>query len=316
MVVDHSWAGDAQDGEHNQASVRVLGDKPTLTGTDGAIYSKVVNGITELFFEDSNGLEVQITSDGGPPPLSWSTGDVKTTLKIVPDTGWVMADDGTLGNAGSAATNRANADTSALYTLLWTNCDRGLISHGTITGTFLVGETVTQSTSGATGLFVREVSGVMTLRTTVGTFDNTHVLTGGTSGATTTATSVFTADCPVSTGRGTTAALDFAALKTIKLRLLLGRALAVSGAGSGLTNRDLARALGEETHVLVTAEIPSHNHALVTSDGSGSSSSKLPLNTPFTTADVRTNFNTLSTGGDGAHNNMQPTAFLNVMVKL
>ena len=53
---------------------------------------------------------------------SFSTGDIKATLKTVADAGWVMMDDGTIGNAASSATTRANADTEDLFTLLWTNC--------------------------------------------------------------------------------------------------------------------------------------------------------------------------------------------------
>lgn len=52
---------------------------------------------------------------------AFTTGDVKLTIKTTADTGWVLMNDGTIGNAASGATTRANADTSALYTLLWTN---------------------------------------------------------------------------------------------------------------------------------------------------------------------------------------------------
>lgn len=48
-----------------------------------------------------------------------STGDAKLTLKTSADTGWVMMDDGTIGDVGSGATTRANADTQALFTLLY-----------------------------------------------------------------------------------------------------------------------------------------------------------------------------------------------------
>ncbi len=51
----------------------------------------------------------------------FSTGDAKITYKSVADTGWVMVNDGSIGSAASGATTRANADTLALYTLLWTN---------------------------------------------------------------------------------------------------------------------------------------------------------------------------------------------------
>jgi len=50
---------------------------------------------------------------------AWTTGDAKLTYKSTPDTSWVIADDGTIGDSSSGATNRANADTQALFTLLW-----------------------------------------------------------------------------------------------------------------------------------------------------------------------------------------------------
>jgi hypothetical protein len=51
----------------------------------------------------------------------YSTGDGKITLKSVADTGWVMCDDGTIGCAASGSSTRANADTQALFTLLFNN---------------------------------------------------------------------------------------------------------------------------------------------------------------------------------------------------
>jgi hypothetical protein len=47
------------------------------------------------------------------------TGDGKFTWRTAADSGWVLANDGTIGSASSGATNRANADTQALFTLLW-----------------------------------------------------------------------------------------------------------------------------------------------------------------------------------------------------
>lgn len=51
----------------------------------------------------------------------FTTGDVKATFKTAPDATWVMMNDGSIGNATSNATNRANADTFNLYSLIWTN---------------------------------------------------------------------------------------------------------------------------------------------------------------------------------------------------
>lgn len=65
---------------------------------------------------------------------------------------------------------------------------------------------------------------------------------------------------PVTTGRGANAAADFAANKAIGLTKVLGRALGIAGAGSGLTSRALGLTTGVETHALTEAELPSHTH--------------------------------------------------------
>ena len=51
--------------------------------------------------------------------LGWTTGDVKLTYKTSADAGWVMMNDGSIGNASSGATTRANADCYDLFVLLW-----------------------------------------------------------------------------------------------------------------------------------------------------------------------------------------------------
>jgi hypothetical protein len=50
----------------------------------------------------------------------FTTGDVKLTLKTVADSGWVMMDDGTIGDTGSGGTTRADPDCEALFLLLYT----------------------------------------------------------------------------------------------------------------------------------------------------------------------------------------------------
>ena len=69
------------------------------------------------------------------------------------------------------------------------------VTMGAITGAYTVGETVTQATSGATGI-INAINGasnqILYLTNVTGTFDNTHVVTGGTSGATATPTTIVT----------------------------------------------------------------------------------------------------------------------------
>jgi microcystin-dependent protein len=130
-----------------------------------------------------------------------TTGDVKLALKSVPDVGWLILDGGSIGNAASGATARANADTAALFAHLWT------------------------------------------------TFDN--------------------ATCPVSSGRGASAAADFAANKALSMPDARGRALVMAGLGSGLTARALASAFGAETVALSLAQMPAHAHTGATGGEGG-----------------------------------------------
>jgi hypothetical protein len=51
--------------------------------------------------------------------MTFTCGDVMTTIKPVADPGWIVMDGGTIGDAVSGATTRAHADTSSLFILLW-----------------------------------------------------------------------------------------------------------------------------------------------------------------------------------------------------
>ncbi|CAN5350978.1 hypothetical protein BH10PAT1_BH10PAT1_1070 [soil metagenome] len=103
-----------------------------------------------------------------------------------------------LNNTASQATVSGYNDINIVFV-------NGTITHGAITGTFTALESISQATSGATGVFISESSGTMTVGNVTGTFDNSHVITGGSSGATTTATGTFTTN---NTTRVTTEAFN------------------------------------------------------------------------------------------------------------
>jgi microcystin-dependent protein len=208
---------------------------------------------------------------------TFTTGDVKLTFKTAADPGWVMMDDSTLGDASSNATH-ASAANSALFQLLYNN-----ISDA-----------------------------------------DAPILTSG--GAATTR------------GAQGSAATAFANHCRLTLPLTLGRALAAAGSGAGLTARTLGHALGEETHQLTTGEMPAHNHSGTTDNADAAGGTPVDSNVSGNTVNFTANaggapaiqtlnqtkialthnhtFTTGSAGGGGAHNNMQPSAFLNVMIKL
>lgn len=65
--VDHSWAGDVEDGTHKKVTFTdPLTAKPTQELDNTYLYTKDVAGTSELFFEDESGNEVQLTAGGSP----------------------------------------------------------------------------------------------------------------------------------------------------------------------------------------------------------------------------------------------------------
>jgi len=171
-------------------------------------------------------------------------GSVQQYIGTTAPLGWLLLQGGTIGDASSGATVRANSDTETLYCLLWN--------------------------------------------------------------------SLANAQAPVSSGRGTTAAEDFAAHKTITLPDLRGRAVIGSGTGSGLTARTHGATGGAESHTLTITEMPAHTHRNQPDPNAGGSS----VRQLYEHNGYGTNYYmTSSTGGDGAHNNMQPWLALNYIIK-
>lgn len=76
--------------------------------------------------------------DGNGPIIgadsTFSTGDFKWRQAQSAGAGWIAATGGTIGNVGSGATSRANADTLALFTLWWTDYTDAQLPIQTVTG--------------------------------------------------------------------------------------------------------------------------------------------------------------------------------------
>lgn len=66
LEIDHSWAGDGDDGTHKKATLLPQGSDPTPTSSAGFVYGKDVGGVTELFYMDSNSPAnvIQLTEGG------------------------------------------------------------------------------------------------------------------------------------------------------------------------------------------------------------------------------------------------------------
>jgi hypothetical protein len=86
-----------------------LGVPCNVSFTKPALYLGTVN--PQVTFEDYD----QINSINSTP----RTGDIRTSLSSSAPKGWVPMNDGSIGNVGSGATTRANADTFQLYKTIW-----------------------------------------------------------------------------------------------------------------------------------------------------------------------------------------------------
>ena len=215
-----------------------------------------------------------------PIELLARTGDLKPRYGTGSHSGWVRANGRTIGDGASGATERANADTEDLFEYLWTT-DAGLTVSG---------------------------------------------------------------------GRGASAAADFAASKTIALPDIRGRALvglsAMGNSDSGLIDSslvdstddadDLGATAGADDHTLTSNQMPAHTHAPGTlaggwhqhstntvltggggqfglvREGNGNNSSSLSVSAET----VSINGASASTGGGAAHNNIQPSMFVTIYIKL
>lgn len=79
------------------------------------------------------------------PTLLARTGDVKAKHGAGAETGWVRGNGRSIGNAASGATERANADTSALFQYLWAQDSTLTVSGGrgtTAAGDFAAGKRI------------------------------------------------------------------------------------------------------------------------------------------------------------------------------
>lgn len=257
----------------NPVTLDAAGRVPAFYLADGQIKIRLTSatGVTQI--EQDNLLVIGPSSGGGgggtvDPTTVFQTGDCLWLDIQGTRTGWVRDNGRTIGSASSGATERANADTSALFVYLWTN------------------------------------------------FSNTI--------------------CPVSTGRGASAAADFAANKTITLPDKrgyvpgglddMGNSAAGRYAGVPVISGDAVTAgsaLGETTHALITAELAAHSHANTLTDPGHthtlpSVNQSLPLggalSSVFTSGAGVTGSSTTgititnaSTGSGTAHNNVQKT---------
>jgi hypothetical protein len=267
----------------SQLTCDAAGRLPQFFLADGSIKIRLadVNGVQQVA---ADGLLVVGPSGGGgggasvDPTTILTTGDIKVSYGVGVVSGFVRTNGRTIGNATSGATERANADTSALFAFLW-NGDANLV---------------------------------------------------------------------VSSGRGVSAAVDYAANKTIALPDLRGRTIAglddmgntaagrLTSSYFGSAATTLGVSGGAESQTLTLAQLPtgitsggslglsvgnlvsSNNNTTTFSANSGAAiwqafpnGSSTGLNNPTTTGTLTSN----NTNGT-AHPVVQPTMLTTIYIKL
>lgn len=278
------------------------------------------------------------------------TGDVRTSMNSFIPFGWVPCNDGVLSNGDGAIvppTNptvpvaRNNIDTYPLYSLIW-NMTSGYSSFApiytnagvlTTRGASAILDFSAGKQLSLTKMLGRVLSGTNptliasqtftanTVTDTITVTDSTQFPRGTPVLLTTTGSLPTPLDTlnvpaiyyavPVNPSSGTT--LNLASSED---NALAGIFMDITGVGVGVQTIQSAIGtyFGQGLHQLTVPEMPSHAHtARVFSGGPG------PVNrfSNFNTADPQSGTaQTEDTGSSLAHNTMQPTAFLNVMLKL
>jgi hypothetical protein len=273
----------------------------------------------------------------------FSTGDAKFTFKTVADPGWVIANDGSIGNGLSSATTRANDDTSALFTLLYNNITSTKaqavtisiaapavitkIDHGLSINQKVVFSTTGTLPSGITAgtpFFIISAGFTPNSFQVSATMSGAAVTTTGVQAGVHTATATFDLALQDNAGtrvaRGANAAADFGAARRLMIPAMLGRTIAAAGSGTGLTLRQLGNPAGAETETQTAPKMAPHSHSMSSQAGVGVAS---PLaqydpnqNMTFSGTNGVSGISIDVSGGGQPLNIMQPTQFLNVMIKL
>ena len=308
------------DGTRFILGTHLTADITTLTGTQTLTNKTLSGGLVSADPVTALGIASKQYADA----VGFTTGDVKLSLKTTADMGFVLMNDGSIGDATSGATTRANADTSALFTLLWTNVIDQWAPVSSGRGGSAAADYAAHKTLTLSKALGRALAGV-------GTGTTTETITGVTASAN--AVTVASNNTRWVTGMPVTVsgASGFAGLvngsffiirmssTSIKIATTLanaqnGTVVTVTGTGNAtftttFATRALGESGGEDAHASSSTELLAHTHASANQDST----------TPgggFGAASGANGGTSGSFGGNVAMNILQPSLFLNVMIKL
>lgn len=247
--------------------------------------------------------------------------------------GFVAMDDGTIGSQASSATNRANFDTFPLYNWIWNNVNRlwapvvggaGLNAVNDFSankpifltralGRVFAGTLATQTTQSFTADFT---TGTLTVASTAGMTSGVpvEVTQGGV--------------LPSGLSSGVTYYASITGATTLRLAVNVQDAIAGAPVVALINNGTPPNFLvfpaympgeftGEETHTLTNAQMPIHNHpgSTVIMGVNNVASGGIPVY-EVGTPSPQPVLTIANDGGGQPHNNVQPTTYMNVFMKL
>jgi hypothetical protein len=260
------------------------------------------------------------------------TGDFKTSLNDFQPWGFVPASDGSIGNAASSATIRANIDTWPLYNLLWNKVLNNWAPVSSGRGANAISDFNANKTMTLTRNLGRIIAGLnaeikastfttafgsstfnLTLASTSGFFTGSPVQlsnTGGSLPSGLTANSVYFVILINST--------------TIQLATTVENAYSATPinigsdqTGTSTVQNALGAYVGESLHTLSIAEMPSHNHpGSVAPSGTANAIGQATTQYTGNSATFNAPITIAPQGGGAGHNTIQPTSYLNVFIKL
>jgi len=275
-----------------------------------------------------------------------TTGDVKPTIKTTADSGWIMMNDQTIGNATSGADN-VGFSLKALYTLIWgnvantyapiydsagvlstrgasANADFNALKRLALTKT--LGRVIASAGTATLATTFTAATGNPATMTLTGPLSNSESFYNAVPVVLTT-----TGTLPTGLSLATTYYVRNLGASTISFwpsaadAINLTNSINVTSTGTGThtvtinyTARTLGQTLGEENEGLTVGQLPNLNVTVSqeSRDGAPTGGGNIMTATGALTGYHDQITGATTNGGSAVHNNMQPTTFLRYMIKL